>query len=225
MQHRYVLRTGDVQAVYLAQRCFAVEDDGYDGVEQVGNPHGHEGRGEAGYGEGLRDGHEQDVAETKHESDADVEAHAAFGFAYGQGHAYYGEDEGGCCDGEAPFAFDFERLYVCHSALFLPFDVSVQFGRGHFFVVFFRYEEVARLEGYDGVELSSAAYVLAVVPEVAHYIVVHFPVVQGVPAYALRGKARCEPLVLVEALEREAVAGLAYVVVSADVCYLSGCDH
>lgn len=59
---------------------FEIKDNGDDGVEDVGNPHGHKGGGDARHGEGGRDGHEQNVAEAQYEAEADVHAHAAFYF-------------------------------------------------------------------------------------------------------------------------------------------------
>ena len=109
-----------------------------------------------------------------------------------------GEDK--CCSryGETALALYLERLDIGHSALFLPLDVFVQLRRCHFFVVFLRYQEVARLKGDNGVELSPVSYKLAVVLEIAHHIVVDAPVVQCVPLYALGREARHEAFVFVE---------------------------
>ena len=92
-------------------------------------------------------------------------------------------------------------------------------------MVVFGDQEVARFEGDYGVEARAFCDVFAVVAEVAYHVVVHAPVVQGVPHDALGGHARAQLLVLVEAFEREFRSGPGYVVVAAHVGYLPRLHH
>ena len=64
----------------------AVKVDGDEGVDDVGNPHGHSWRGVAADGECLRYCHKEDVGEAEDESDADVQPHAAFDLARRERH-------------------------------------------------------------------------------------------------------------------------------------------
>ena len=205
--------------------CAHVEHYGHYGEDGVGNPHGHQRRRQPRQGEGLRYGHEQDVAEAEHQSYADVHAHTAFHLAARQGHAYDGEDESRRRHGEAAVVFHLEARDVAHAAPALSVDIGREVGRGHLLVVVLGDEEVARLEGDDGVEARAAGDDFAVVAEVAYHIVVDAPVVERVPHDALRREARAQTFLLVEALEREAGAGLGDVVVAAHVGDLPRLHH
>lgn len=131
-------------------------------------------------------------------------------------HADYGKDEGSGTHGVAFLVLNLEGLNICHTALALALYILAELRRGERLPVVARYEEVAWLEGDYGVELHAAADNLAVGSEIAYHIVADAPLVEGVPADGCGRKTRYEFLIL-ELLEREAVARFGGIVIAAHI--------
>ena len=64
----------------LSVRHTVVQYQSYDRVDYIGNPHGDHRRCVARHGKGGGDSGEEYIAETQHEADAYIHAHAAFDF-------------------------------------------------------------------------------------------------------------------------------------------------
>ena len=202
-----------------------VEVEGDEGVEDVGYPYGDDGGHVAVDGKGGRDGLEEDVGEGQAKADAEVQAHAALDLAGGEGRAYQRQDERGKGHGDALVVLQLELLDVGKAALALAVDVLAQLGASHHFLLVLHDEEVGRLHEEGGVDAVAAGDGLLHTIHLAYHIVLDDPTVRGagVVGDAAGGEVRDELLVL-ELVEREAVARLAVVLKAVDVGYDSGVD-
>jgi len=203
-------------------RCLDVEIYGNDGVEEIGNPHGHDGGHVAIDGKGGRDGLEKDVGETEGKTYTEVESHATLGLLAREGEADGGEDEGGKGHGNALVVLDFELLDVGNASGFLLGNVGAEFGAGHGLLLVLHDKEVGRLHGNDGVHGLSTGDDFVLAFEITDHVVLELPSVgdtaDGVVGDGAGGEVGDELLVL-KLVEREAVAGLVEVLVALDVGY------
>ena len=206
-----------MRAFCLLGRPF-VEEEGNEGVEDVGNPDGNHGGHVAVDGEGGGDGLEHDVREAQGQPDAQVQTHAALALARGQGHAYQRQDERGEGGGDALVVLQLELLDVGKAALPLPRDVVAQLGTGHHLLLVLHDEEVGRLHLQHGVHARALGDAFAHAVHLAQHVVLEHPLVhgRGVVDDGARRQVRHQLLAL-ELVQRKAVARLAVVLEAVDV--------
>ena len=165
---------------------------------------------------------EENISETQGDADADAGTHAALAFFAGETHADEGEDEGGEGSGEAFVVFHFKRTDAGCSAEFLSSDELFELGDGHGFLLIADVEEVLGFHEQHGVESVSALEFLAHSLQCSDVIVSERPgeaaLGEGIIFNALRRQVGHEFLVL-ELVEREAVAALRDVVEVGDICH------
>ena len=215
---RHESRRGfNVLLAHLFRRLL-VQIERNEGIQHVGNPDGNHRRHVAVDGKRRGDGLEEDVREAQSQSDAQVQPHAALGLSGRERHADQRQDEGGERHSDALVVLYLELLDVGKAPLLLSVDVLAQLRAGEHFLLVLHDEEVCRLHEERGVDALAAGYLLLHAVHFAYHVVLDDPVVIGcrIVADAARRQVRHQLLVL-ELVQREAVARLAVVLEAVDV--------
>ena len=199
-------------------RCLLVQIQRNEGIQHVGNPHGDDRWHVAVDGKRRGDGLEEDVREAQSQPDAQVQPHAALGLLRRERRPDQRQDEGGKRHGDALVILYLELLDVGKATLLLAVDVFAQLRVGQHLLLVLHDEEVGRLHEERRVDAVALRDFLPHAVHLAYHVVLDDPAVIG---RRVVGDAACRQvrhqLLVLELVQREAVARLAVVLEAVDV--------
>ena len=199
-------------------RCFLIQIECDEGIQDVGDPHRDHGRHIAIDGKCRRNGLEQDVREAQSQSDTQIKSHTPFGLLGRQGDSNQCQDEGGKRHGDAFVILDFELLDIGKSSLLLSVNVFAQLRIGQHLLLVLHDEEVGRLHEERRVYPVPMRDFFFHSVHFAYHIVLDGPAMIGSRVVGdAAGRQVGNQLLVLELVQREAIARLTIVLEAVDV--------